>query len=131
MTKARVNAIPFIKFAFNLSFRAPLSCPSFRYYARFIVVCLLLKKMKLCRDLIKDLQKHIEDYSSIYEPEDRLEWQLVVSEVKSFLEAEYIVRVVDVDSSSVVLSHRCEMAFWRMKWRIECGLEWRRRRADG
>ena len=62
--------------------------------------------MKLCRDLIKDLQKHIEDYSSIYEPEDRLEWQLVVSEVKSFLEAEYIVRVVDVDSSSVVLSHR-------------------------
>ena len=62
--------------------------------------------MKLCRDLIKDLQKHIEDYSSIYEPEDRLEWQLVVSEVKAFLEAEYIVRVVDVDSSSVVLSHR-------------------------
>ena len=70
------------------------------------MVCLLLKKMKLCRDLIKDLQKHIEDYSSIYEPEDRLEWQLVVSEVKAFLEAEYIVRVVDVDSSSVVLSHR-------------------------
>lgn len=86
--------------------RSDLMVKKLRYYARFIVVCLLLKKMKLCRDLIKDLHKHIEDYSSIYEPEDRLEWQLVVSEVKAFLEAEYIVRVVDVDSSSVVLSHR-------------------------
>ena len=30
-----------------------------RYYARFIVVCLLLKKMKLVRDLVRELSKLI------------------------------------------------------------------------
>ena len=30
-----------------------------RYYARFIVVCLLLKKMKLVRDLVRELSKQI------------------------------------------------------------------------
>ena len=34
-----------------------------RYYARFIVVCLLLKKMKLVRDLVRELSKLIGNYS--------------------------------------------------------------------
>ncbi len=34
-----------------------------RYYARFIVVCLLLKKMKLVRDLVRELSKHIGQWS--------------------------------------------------------------------
>ena len=33
-----------------------------RYYARFIVVCLLLKKMKLVRDLVRELSKHIGEF---------------------------------------------------------------------
>ena len=33
-----------------------------RYYARFIVVCLLLKKMKLVRDLVRELSKLIGEY---------------------------------------------------------------------
>ena len=33
-----------------------------RYYARFIVVCLLLKKMKLVRDLVRELSKLIGNY---------------------------------------------------------------------
>jgi len=37
---------------FSLVFRSDLMVKKLRYYARFIVVCLLLKKMKLVRDLV-------------------------------------------------------------------------------
>lgn len=37
---------------FLLIFRSDLMVKKLRYYARFIVVCLLLKKMKLVRDLV-------------------------------------------------------------------------------
>lgn len=77
-----------------------------RYYARFIVVCLLLKKMKLVRDLVRELAKHIDEYTATYEPEDQLEWSLVLSEIKSFIEADTVVNVLDSDSNSIVLSHR-------------------------
>ena len=43
-----------------------------RYYARFIVVCLLLKKMKLVRDLVRELAKHIDEYTATYEPDDQV-----------------------------------------------------------
>jgi hypothetical protein len=35
-----------------------------RYYARFIVVCLLLKKMKLVRELVIELERQIQEYTS-------------------------------------------------------------------
>lgn len=37
---------------FLFIFRSDLMVKKLRYYARFIVVCLLLKKMKLVRDLV-------------------------------------------------------------------------------
>ena len=82
-----------------------------RYYARFIVVCLLLKKMKLVRDLVRELSKHIDEYTATYEPEDQLEWSLVLGEIKAFIEADTIVNVLDSDSNSIVLSHRYEVIF--------------------
>jgi hypothetical protein len=39
--------------------RTDLMVKKLRYYARFIVVCLLLKKMKLVRDLVRELSKQI------------------------------------------------------------------------
>ena len=36
-----------------------------RYYARFIVVCLLLKKMKLVRDLVRELAKQIGVFCTV------------------------------------------------------------------
>ena len=39
--------------------RSDLMVKKLRYYARFIVVCLLLKKMKLVRDLVRELSKQI------------------------------------------------------------------------
>lgn len=62
-----------------------------RYYARFIVVCLLLKKTKQVRELIKELSKQIEEYVRIYDPEDQLEWQMVRNEINDFIESDTIV----------------------------------------
>ena len=87
-------------------FRPDLMVKKLRYYARFIVVCLLLKKMKLVRDLVRELSKHIDEYTATYEPEDQLEWSLVLGEIKAFIEADTIVNVLDSDSNSIVLSHR-------------------------
>ena len=87
-------------------FRPDLMVKKLRYYARFIVVCLLLKKMKLVRDLVRELAKHIDEYTATYEPDDQLEWSLVQSEIKSFIEADTVVNVLDSDSNSIVLSHR-------------------------
>ncbi|XP_033732561.1 protein SCAI-like isoform X4 [Pecten maximus] len=90
----------------NKEERPDLMVKKLRYYARFIVVCLLLKKMKLVRDLVRELSKQIDDYTSTYEPEDKSEWRQVLDEIKAFIEADNIISVVDIDSSSIVLSHR-------------------------
>ncbi|KAL5011620.1 hypothetical protein ScPMuIL_010171 [Solemya velum] len=90
----------------NKEERSDLMVKKLRYYARFIVVCLLLKKMKLVRDLVRELTKQIDDYTSTYEPEDQMEWNLVLGEIKAFIEAENMINVMDVDSSFIVLSHR-------------------------
>ncbi|XP_054275634.1 protein SCAI-like isoform X1 [Macrosteles quadrilineatus] len=86
--------------------RSDLMVKKLRYYARFIVVCLLLKKMKLVRDLVMELDKQIVDYTSTYEPDDQLEWSLVLEEIKSFIKADGIVQVLHADSNTIVLSHR-------------------------
>lgn len=86
--------------------RSDLIVKKLRYYARFIVVCLLLKKMKLVRDLVRELSKNIDEYTATYEPDDQMEWYLVLGEIKAFIEADTIVNVLDSDSNSIVLSHR-------------------------
>ncbi|KAK6628651.1 hypothetical protein RUM43_002466 [Polyplax serrata] len=86
--------------------RSDLMVKKLRYYARFIVVCLLLKKMKLVRDLVMELDKQIADYTSTYEPDDQLEWTLVLEEIKSFIKADGLVSVLHADSNTIVLSHR-------------------------
>jgi hypothetical protein len=75
-----------------------------RYYARFIVVCLLLKKTKQVNELIQEPSRHIDDYVKIYDPEDQLELQLVKNEINDFINADSIV---NVDSANIVsLSNR-------------------------
>ena len=46
MTDGRINVV--LHFT-----RSDLVVKKLRYYARFIVVCLLLKKMKLVRELVR------------------------------------------------------------------------------
>ncbi|TMW42278.1 hypothetical protein DOY81_012642, partial [Sarcophaga bullata] len=85
--------------------RPDLMVKKLRYYARFIVVCLLLKKMKLVRELVTELEKQIQEYTTTYEPEDHLEWSLVLEEIKGFIKAEAAVAVLHADSNPIVLSH--------------------------
>jgi hypothetical protein len=111
--------------------RPDLMVKKLRYYARFIVVCLLLKKMKLVRELVIELERQIQEYTSTYvkgsvheipltlktilptfsyEPEDALEWALVLDEIKGFIKADAAVSVLHADSNPIVLSHRCVMS---------------------
>ena len=41
-----------------------------------------------------------------YEPEDQLEWSLVLEEIKGFIKAEAAVAVLHADTNPIVLSHR-------------------------
>lgn len=77
------------------SHRSDLMVKKLRYYARFIVVCLLLKKIKIVRELVRELASLIDDYTSAYEPEDQLEWSLVLGEIRSFIEADNLVNIID------------------------------------
>ena len=70
-----------------------------RYYARFIVVCLLLKKTSQVKDLIKAFEKQIDEYIKIYDPEDQLEWQLVKNEINEFIEADTVINLEKIDFS--------------------------------
>uniref|UniRef100_A0A182SYN9 Protein SCAI n=1 Tax=Anopheles maculatus TaxID=74869 RepID=A0A182SYN9_9DIPT len=85
--------------------RPDLMVKKLRYYARFIVVCLLLKKMKLVRELVIELERQIQEYTTTYEPEDQLEWSLVLEEIKGFIKAESAVAVLHADTNPIVLSH--------------------------
>uniref|UniRef100_A0A8D8SC46 Protein SCAI n=1 Tax=Cacopsylla melanoneura TaxID=428564 RepID=A0A8D8SC46_9HEMI len=86
--------------------RSDLMVKQLRYYARFIVVCLLLRKMQLVRELVMELDKHIVDYTTTYEPDDQMEWSLVLEEIKSFVKGDCIVNVLHADSNPICLSHR-------------------------
>ncbi|EAL68180.1 UPF0682 family protein [Dictyostelium discoideum AX4] len=70
-----------------------------RYYARFIVVCLLLNKKKVVFDLIEELLKHVNDYTKIYKPSDAQEWSLVLQEIFSFLQADQCATFSDTNQS--------------------------------
>lgn len=72
-----------------------------RYLARFVVVCLLLKKSRQVRELIAELSKQIDDYVKTYDPEDQLEWQLVKNEINDFIDADSVLTINGGLSDSV------------------------------
>uniref|UniRef100_W5KHS7 Suppressor of cancer cell invasion n=1 Tax=Astyanax mexicanus TaxID=7994 RepID=W5KHS7_ASTMX len=79
-----------------------------RYYARFIVVCLLLNKMDLVKVLVKELSEEIEDYTQRFNTEDQLEWNLVLQEVAAFVEQADPVMILNDDNTVVVKSNRLQ-----------------------
>jgi hypothetical protein len=36
--------------------------------------------------LQKELAKHIDDYTNTYEPDDEVEWNVVLNEIRSFID---------------------------------------------
>lgn len=82
---------------FNLlskDMRSSLVIKKLRYFARYIVVCLLLKRLKMVKELIREFAMALDDYSHVYEPEAQLEWSLVFQEIKAFVEADSLVSVL-------------------------------------
>ena len=55
----------FFRVAGTVPCRPDLMVKKLRYYARFIVVCLLLKKMKLVRDLVRVSAAHFDSLSAL------------------------------------------------------------------
>ncbi|XP_077479595.1 protein SCAI [Stigmatopora argus] len=91
----------------NREDRPELVVKKLRYYARYIVVCLLLNKMDLVKILVKELSEEIEDYTQRFNTEDQLEWNLVLQEVASFVEADPVV-LLDDNNSVTVVSYRLQ-----------------------
>ncbi len=57
----------------------------FRFYARFIVVCLLLNRIALARTLVDELNNLVDDYAATFKPSDIAEWQWLIQEISSFI----------------------------------------------
>uniref|UniRef100_A0A8C9WFK8 Suppressor of cancer cell invasion n=1 Tax=Scleropages formosus TaxID=113540 RepID=A0A8C9WFK8_SCLFO len=89
----------------NKEDRPELVVKKLRYYARYIVVCLLLNKMDLVKVLVKELSEEIEDYTQRFNTEDQLEWNLVLQEVAAFIEADPVM-VLNDDNAVVITSNR-------------------------
>ncbi|CAM4744582.1 unnamed protein product [Rotaria magnacalcarata] len=87
----------------NREEKPDLMVKKLRYYARFIVVCLLLKKTKIMRELVRELSRQIDEYVKAYDPDDSLEWQLVLNEVSTFID---IDNQLSVDQTPITLYYR-------------------------
>lgn len=87
----------------NREEKPDLMVKKLRYYARFIVVCLLLKKTKIMRELVRELNRQIDEYVKAYDPDDSLEWQLVLNEISSFIEVD---NQLNIDHVPMTLSYR-------------------------
>jgi len=87
----------------NREEKPDLMVKKLRYYARFIVVCLLLKKTDIMKDLVRELTRQIDEYVKAFDPEDSLEWQLVLNEISAFIE---IDNQLIIDQNATTLSYR-------------------------
>ncbi|KAI9262404.1 hypothetical protein BDA99DRAFT_511113 [Phascolomyces articulosus] len=77
-----------------------------RYYARFVVVSLLLNKDSNIRLLISELESLVDEYTKSFKPPDAKEWQIVLDEINTFMEAEKKLAPVSADRTPVTVEHR-------------------------
>ncbi|GBF98142.1 hypothetical protein Rsub_10554 [Raphidocelis subcapitata] len=67
---------------------AGLAIKQLRYFARFIIICLLLGRRELVWQLLQEFQALITAYTLKHAPPDAAEWRAVIGEVTSFLRAD-------------------------------------------
>ncbi len=77
-----------------------------RFYARFIIVCLLLNKNGNVQKLISELEVLTEEYVKTFKPPDAKEWQMVLEEVSTFTEAEKKLIPINLDKTPDKIEHR-------------------------
>jgi len=73
-----------------------------RYYARFIVVCLLLNRRSLVLQLVEELQALVEQYVKEFKPPDAPAWRLVLQEVTLFLQVDCPLEISDRNKDTPV-----------------------------
>ncbi|CDS43152.1 conserved hypothetical protein [Echinococcus multilocularis] len=86
--------------------RSEQAVKKLRYYARFIIVCLLLKRVSAVRDLIKELSNQINNYTESFDLVEHTEWKNVVQEIEDFIDADDVCTVLSGDSTPVVITNR-------------------------
>lgn len=57
-----------------------------RYLARFVVVCLLLNRPTMIKTLMDEFNLVVLDYQAEFKPQDAADWNVVLSEIETFLE---------------------------------------------
>ncbi|GAB5590008.1 hypothetical protein Unana1_04908 [Umbelopsis nana] len=77
-----------------------------RYYARFIVVCLLLNNSDDIRHLISELEAFVDEYVKTFKPGDANEWQMVIEEITTFMDAEKKLIPINAEKKPVNIAHR-------------------------
>ncbi|KAI9143879.1 protein SCAI [Paraphysoderma sedebokerense] len=77
-----------------------------RYYARYIVVCLLLNRKDLVKKLTEEMYTLIEEYIEVYQPTDASEWKLVAQEIVTFLDSD---KKLPVDNRGAILAVPCRL----------------------
>lgn len=75
-----------------------------RFYARFIVVAILLQLPNIIEELVLELEKQVIAYGKTYDPNDQLEWIRVLEEVRAFLVAQPGVTVLDPDDNDRIVT---------------------------
>ncbi|RIA93193.1 protein SCAI [Glomus cerebriforme] len=80
-----------------------------RYYARFIVVCLLLNNRDIVQKLMDELSGLVDDYIRIFKPGDSTEWQCVLNEIAAFLEAEKKLTPVSPEGRLLTVARRLQI----------------------
>ncbi|GAX76428.1 hypothetical protein CEUSTIGMA_g3873.t1 [Chlamydomonas eustigma] len=69
------------------------SVKQLRFYARFIIVCLLLNKKEEAWNLVQEFQALVTTLAMSFSPQEAHDWQLVVQEVTAFLNADVAMPV--------------------------------------
>ncbi|XP_063691818.1 protein SCAI-like [Bolinopsis microptera] len=77
-----------------------------RYYARFLVVSIMVNKMDLVLELKTELAVLIDELSGAHIPTEVDEWKGILNEVTAFRSALCHLTVSRADTSGVILSHR-------------------------
>ena len=50
------------------------------------MVCLLLDRIPIVKQLMEELTKLVAEYTEVFKPSDSAEWNVVLSEISTFLE---------------------------------------------
>jgi len=87
-----IRARGYFKDALDVKNSGPM-VKKLRYYARFIVVCLLLDKRQLVETVAAELTQHVETYVKTFRTADTQEWNFVLQEISQFLQADALLQI--------------------------------------